>query len=147
MPRPDKRFVRYPRQGASNEPEAEAPPDAPTPPPTVVKGRHMVVPRSFDDVTSVANDPAPKPSPRHPIPGGRVSKYEGRPTSGAVPAPERTDQPAPIEPAGEPLEPAAAAGADPAMEVVFDLRESDEGFEATYWKRQADRPAAEGDHR
>ncbi len=79
------------------------------------------------------------------MPGERVSKYDSRPTSGAVPVPSTDEQvdetPVPAEPA------AAAAGSPEATEVVFDLREDEAGFEGTYWKEPAERPAADGESR
>jgi hypothetical protein len=47
----------------------------------------------------------------------------------------------------EAVEPAASAQEPASTEVVFDLRESEHGFEGTYWKRQTDEPAADRDVR
>lgn len=147
MPRPDKRFVRYPRQGASKEPEAEESKAAQTrAPSSSVKGRHMVVPRPSAAPTVDAR--MPTATPRHPVPGEQSSKYDLRPTSGAAPPREPVEQPAgePVPATPAPMEPAAKASEKP-TEVVFDLREDEDGFEATYWKRAADEPIAEGDQR
>jgi len=148
MPRPDKRFIRYPRQGSPTDSEAEESDAAATPAPrSFVKGRHMVVPRPADP-TPVAENPVPKVTPRRPIPGELVTKYDARPTSGAVPVPERPVVDTPVVEAPEVVEPAASAAPEPeAVEVVFDLRESDAGFEATYWKKEVDQPASDRDHR
>jgi len=104
----------------------------------------MVVPRP--SATPVSEGPPPTRTPRHPVPGEQSSKYDLRPTSSAVPQRPSGEQPAPTTPEPpEPLEPAAAAGGP--TEVVFDLREDEDGFEATYWKRTVDEPIAEGDQR
>lgn len=137
MPRPDKRFIRYPRQGPPPpEPEAEeTPADPDAPEPTFVKGRHMVVPRPSDPSKPIAKA-QPTPGAAAPPTGERVSKYEGRPTSGPVRTP--SDPPAETpEPAVEP-----AASAEP-TEVVFDLRESEGGFEGTYWKEPPKKKVAD----
>lgn len=144
MPRPDKRFVRYPRKGSPPEPEAEAVAPAPDDPQTFVKGRHMVIPRPTNPPEIQAGQTNPTATPRRATPSElTTSKYESRPTSGPVPS-LQSDTPEPEEAA---VEPAASATEPTATEVVFDLRESEHGFEATYWKRETDEPAAERDAR
>ena len=149
MPRPDKRFVRYPRQGSPPESEAEAAKPAPDDPQTFVKGRHMVIPRPSNPPRVQSDEATPMATPRRPTPSElTTSKYDSRPTSGAVPSLQSEDHevdPAAAEPAA--VEPAASTKQPAPTEVVFDLRESEHGFEGTYWKREVDEPAAERDAR
>ena len=138
MPRPDKRFIRYPRQGPQTEPEVEdSAPETDAPPSTYVKGRHMVVPRPSDPPSVAAETPRPVTPKRHSIPGQEFSKYDRRPTSGAIPTPDRSEEPEIEEPA------ASAPTTKEPTEVVFDLRESDRGFEGTYWKQDDKKTADE----
>ncbi len=143
MPRPDKRFVRYPRQGSPPEPEAEVAKPASDESQSFVKGRHMVVPRPSNPPAMQSDERTPGAPTARPTPSELVkSKYDTRPTSGAVPS-LRSDQPEDDQDAA--MEPAASAEETRATEVVFDLRESEKGFEGSYWKRDADKPAAHRD--
>lgn len=142
MPRPDKRFVRYPRKGSPQEPEAEVAKPAPDDPQTFVKGRHMVIPRPSNSPQVQAEQTPPRAAPRRATPSELItSKYDSRPTSGPVPS-LQSDSPMEEEAV---VEPAAAASEPTATEVVFDLRESEHGFEGTYWKRETSEPAADRD--
>lgn len=151
MPRPDKRFVRYPRQGSPPEPEAEAAEPAQNEAQTFVKGRHMVVPRPSNPPQAQTNQPPTIATPRRPTPSElTTSKYDMRPTSGPVPSlgsESDSDEAAATATPPTVAEPAATAREPAATEVVFDLRESDHGFEGTYWKREVDEPASERDTR
>ncbi len=147
MPRPDKRFVRYPRQGSPPEPEAEAAKPAPEEGQTFVKGRHMVIPRPSNPPQAQSGQTTPTATPRRSVPSElTTSKYDARPTSGPVPSLQGDEpevEPAATEPAA--AEPAASTTEPTPTEVVFDLRESEHGFEGTYWKRDVDEPAADRD--
>lgn len=137
MPRPDKRFIRYPRREPPTEPEAHessADPDAPRH--IQVKGRHMVVPRRSTSPTPAVETSSPAEATR-PVPGEGLSKYDRR-TGLAAPIAAQSEDADRLD------EAVAAAGAEPeleATEVVFDLRESEHGFEGAYWKQPAEERA------
>jgi hypothetical protein len=142
--RPTKRFNPHPQP---------APGDDPAPPRVLSKGKHMVVPKPGVPMQPTTRQQAPADfeaqAPRSTPAMKAYSKYNARSmpgvgdgTGGEMPAPS---SPLVDQPAAAADQELVAAGATPDAthkqpvnpELVVDLRESDEGFEATYRQRRS----------
>jgi len=142
--RPTKRYNPHPQP---------APSDEPAPPRVFSKGKHMVVPKPGVPMQPTTRQQAPADleaqGPRSTPAMKAYSKYNARSmpgvgdgTGGELPAPFTPLVEQPAAAAEQELVAAAAAadgtGNQPVNpELVVDLRESDEGFEATYWQRRS----------